>query len=583
MNIVSGHVTRVSLRTAAVCLDRLSVFVNGESVGANFYAPSNVRDGTISIDQLVEIALKHALEMKLVRLGWQELQAAVSADPILLLLRNQNAVVAVRAATNAADQIVVFDPLYRDGEDFLLPRQMLEAAWDGNAILVQQRPVILKPKHWSGFGSLAFLCTVTAALGLVLFYPTEGGNENFLFTATQHDTSSEPLPSGEARSHIPAQAPIPDAEMSPASDTNPFVVSIPPPTPRARSPGPNAMKEPVRPNSDPATVVLRPAGPAAVPASAPKPKKDALTTVAPDSDTATVVLKPAGPGAVPASAPKPKKDALTTVAPNSDTATVVSKPAGTGAPARAPETDALTASVPANSKPTGVASKPADSAAAPPNAPDALTAPVPANSEPTGGASKPAGTGAPARAPKTDALTASVPANSEPTGGASKPAGTGAPASAPETDALTASVPANSEPTGVVSKPADSAAAPPNAPETGALPTQVAPNSDVGQVSAVASKPRKLVSSAKISALVARGDALFGTGDLTSARLLYERAADAGYGPAALRLGESYDPSFPALKRMAIRGDAALAARWYRRAHELGVAEAEILLNALQR
>jgi hypothetical protein len=493
MNIVSGHVTRVSLKTATVCLDRLSVFANGASAGTNFYAPSSVRDGTIAIDQLIEIALKHALEMKLVRLDWQELQAAVSADPILLLLRNQNVVVAVRAATNATDQIVVFDPLYREGEDFLLPRQMLEAAWDGDAILVQQRPVT--PKRWAGFGSaLVFLCAVTAAVGLVLFYPTEGGNENFVFTATQHAASSEPLPSGgksssitEARSHIPAQAPIPDAEMAPASDsTNPFVVLIPPPTPGARSPGPNAMKEPVRPNSDTATVVLKPAGPAAVPASAPKPKKDAVTTVAPNSDTATVVLRPAGPAAAPASAPKPKKDALTTAAPNSDTATVVSKPPGTGAPASAPETDALTASVPANSEPT-------------------------------------------------------------------------------------------------ISKPADSAAAPPNAPETGALTTQVAPNSDVGQVPAVAPKPRKLVSSAEISALVARGDALFGTGDLTSARLLYERAADAGYGPAALRLGESYDPSFPALNRMAIRGDAALAARWYRRAHELGVADAEILLNALQR
>src|SRR5260221_605978 len=373
MNIVSGHVTRVSLKTAAVCLDRLSVFVNGASVGTNFYAPSSVRDGTISIDQLIEIALKHALEMKLVRFYWQELQAAVSADPILLLLRNQKVVVAVRAATNATDQIVVFDPLYREGEDFLLPRQMLEAAWDGDAILVQQRPVTAK--RWAGFGSaLVFLCAVTAAVGLVLFYPTEGGNENFVFTATQHAASSDPLPSGgksssitEARSHIPAQAPIPDAEMAPASDsTNPFVVLIPPPTPGARSPGPNAMKEPVRPNSDTATVVLKPAGPAAVPATAPKPKKDAVTTVAPNSDTATVVLKPAGPAAVPATAPKPKKDALTTVAPNSDMATVVSKPAGTGAPASAPETDALTASVPANSEPTGGASKPADSAATSP-------------------------------------------------------------------------------------------------------------------------------------------------------------------------------------------------------------------------
>jgi TPR repeat protein len=84
--------------------------------------------------------------------------------------------------------------------------------------------------------------------------------------------------------------------------------------------------------------------------------------------------------------------------------------------------------------------------------------------------------------------------------------------------------------------------------------------------------------------LLDRGDRLFTTGDLASARLFYERAADAGSGQAALRLGESYDPAF--LKRIQLRsvpGDAELAISWYRRAQELGVPEASILLQSTQK
>ena len=49
-----------------------------------------------------------------------------------------------------------------------------------------------------------------------------------------------------------------------------------------------------------------------------------------------------------------------------------------------------------------------------------------------------------------------------------------------------------------------------------------------------------------------------------------------------LRLGESYDPSFlTSIHITSVRGDPTLAARWYRRARELGVSEAETLLNAI--
>jgi TPR repeat protein len=80
--------------------------------------------------------------------------------------------------------------------------------------------------------------------------------------------------------------------------------------------------------------------------------------------------------------------------------------------------------------------------------------------------------------------------------------------------------------------------------------------------------------------LLSKGDALFGMGDVASARLFYERAADVGNGEAALQLGETYDPYF--LERAhqpGVRGDLAVATRWYRRARDLGASEAEILLK----
>jgi TPR repeat protein len=83
--------------------------------------------------------------------------------------------------------------------------------------------------------------------------------------------------------------------------------------------------------------------------------------------------------------------------------------------------------------------------------------------------------------------------------------------------------------------------------------------------------------------LLARGDVLFSKGDLLAARLFYERAADGGDGQAALKLGETFDPVF--LDRAHLpgaRGDWSMALSWYRRARDLGVTEAEIMLKSLE-
>lgn len=94
---------------------------------------------------------------------------------------------------------------------------------------------------------------------------------------------------------------------------------------------------------------------------------------------------------------------------------------------------------------------------------------------------------------------------------------------------------------------------------------------------------KPLASNLDMAGLMRRGDSLFGTGDLVSARLFYERAANAGNGEAALKLGESYDPQFLAQAHLrGVRRDVAAAVFWYKRARDLGVREAEILIASLQ-
>ena len=91
---------------------------------------------------------------------------------------------------------------------------------------------------------------------------------------------------------------------------------------------------------------------------------------------------------------------------------------------------------------------------------------------------------------------------------------------------------------------------------------------------------RQRLSAAEIAALVERGDAFLGAGDIASARLFFERAADLGDDRAAMRMAVTYDAEF--LDRAGLHGlrsDPEQAALWYRRAHELGKGKAELPLG----
>jgi hypothetical protein len=86
----------------------------------------------------------------------------------------------------------------------------------------------------------------------------------------------------------------------------------------------------------------------------------------------------------------------------------------------------------------------------------------------------------------------------------------------------------------------------------------------------------------EIAILIGRGEQLLATGDLSSARLLLRRAAEARDARAAFALASTYDPLV--LSKLRVRGfapDAAAARHWYQKAAELGSREAPARLDML--
>lgn len=83
-------------------------------------------------------------------------------------------------------------------------------------------------------------------------------------------------------------------------------------------------------------------------------------------------------------------------------------------------------------------------------------------------------------------------------------------------------------------------------------------------------------------ALLARGDDMLATGDVSAARLFYQRAAELGSAAAATAVGQTYDPGILELLRVrGARGDGQMAAEWYRKAIAAGDRQAEIRLKRL--
>jgi hypothetical protein len=113
-------------------------------------------------------------------------------------------------------------------------------------------------------------------------------------------------------------------------------------------------------------------------------------------------------------------------------------------------------------------------------------------------------------------------------------------------------------------------------------PVAVAP-----QVAAVppvpAAPPARKLGADELATLMTRAKGLLATGDISPARLLLERAAEAQEASAALMLAQTYDPAVLGTQDTRnINTDPALARSWYQRAAQLGSADAVRRLSQLQ-
>jgi hypothetical protein len=135
--------------------------------------------------------------------------------------------------------------------------------------------------------------------------------------------------------------------------------------------------------------------------------------------------------------------------------------------------------------------------------------------------------------------------------------------------------PADANPAATDPKPA---ASPPSTSSQGA-PAQAAP----AQGPALAAPQAAVVlDENEIDTLIRRGKNLLNEGDFSGARVLFERAANAGSAEAALALGSTYDPSV--IKRLGaimVRPDIASARKWYQLAADRGSAAASLQLANL--
>ncbi len=121
------------------------------------------------------------------------------------------------------------------------------------------------------------------------------------------------------------------------------------------------------------------------------------------------------------------------------------------------------------------------------------------------------------------------------------------------------------------------------APEAEAAPQPAPPLAVAPPPAPAPSIPPKLTITPEAeSSMLERAGRLLGTGDVASARLLFEHVAKKGSGKAALALAQTYDPAFlRSINAVGLKPDREKAKEWYGIAMQLGQEAARERLTAL--
>ena len=522
----------------------------------------NVVNGeTLSISRLIELADELGIKAEHVQPDWHSLQTPGFSYPTLAVLKNANVVVLTGVGRGEGSEVAVWDPLNPHEEILSVPRADFERAWTGHALIItaraSSRAVISRSSDFCWFTS--------AGLELLGKPPAKGRNPE----ASSHDDKEAGTRStarrGRTRRYAAANAAATSAGpalarseiangLPPAAFADGTPLATPPPLRRAAE---RKLSLPARSCIAAGVLIAVAGGAFLLSNSATDPVAAALALAnevwavapsiapsnehAPPNDSARIAQSARPTGAAPIPAPLPATSA-------SDT--------GATPPAAAPAIKTRKAEWHAESTAASAGVAPATPSAEP-TVPSAGVAPPTPSAGPT--------------PPSAEAAPATPPAEPTASGLAAPPATLPAEPTAPSARVM----PVVPLVAGGAPGPAAAPAAPSPAPSAMELDSKTA--------APPAATNGSSLSADEMAALLARGDMLLSVGDVASARLFYERAADAGGGLAAIRLGETFDPLFLDRVRLSgVRGDPAVAASWYRRARDLGATGAAVLLKALE-
>ena len=522
----------------------------------------NVVNGeTLSISRLIELADELGIKAEHVQPDWHSLQTPGFSYPTLAVLKNANVVVLTGVGRGEGSEVDVWDPLNPHEEILSVPRADFERAWTGHALIItaraSSRAVISRSSDFCWFTS--------AGLELLGKPPAKGRNPE----ASSHDDKEAGTRStarrGRTRRYAAANAAATSAGpalarseivkgLPPAAFADGTPLATPPPLRRAAE---RKLSLPARSCIAAGVLIAVAGGAFLLSNSATDPVAAALALAnevwavapsiapsnehAPPNDSARIAQSARPTGAAPIPAPLPATSA-------SDT--------GATPPAAAPAIKTRKAEWHAESTAASAGVAPATPSAEP-TVPSAGVAPPTPSAGPT--------------PPSAEAAPATPPAEPTASGLAAPPATLPAEPTAPSARVM----PVVPLVAGGAPGPAAAPAAPSPAPSAMELDSKTA--------APPAATNGSSLSADEMAALLARGDMLLSVGDVASARLFYERAADAGGGLAAIRLGETFDPLFLDRVRLSgVRGDPAVAASWYRRARDLGATGAAVLLKALE-
>jgi hypothetical protein len=623
----ASHEPVASCATAFACLLRLSSQVCSDGEGGSVSCRGVVEGDSLPLSRLVEFAGQLGLEAKHARSDWPGLQTIGFKRSTLALLKNTNLIVLTGAGGSEGEAIAVWDPLDRSDRVHFVPREKFEAVWTGDVVIITTQ--LLQKSEAPN--TLDFCWFTPAGLQLLgrksdnrqrlklLHRASENTGVQYTAgarTARQQtesvlarNSSSEPAPTTgtamEDSSRPPLAAltgrgewrrPVVRLYLAAAAilaigATGLFLLRYPAADILAIAINAATKGSEEVPNSGSLVDHATTRGADRLPQSALR-LRSANAIFSPPSVPNTAPTQPS-PMEMRLQQPAVRVEAALGIncAPRSMPASLLGSasagpPPEVAIPAPAlPDDPAVEAAgiPPGSTAKTSSGFTKTSLATSPP--PAATSAPTGSNRQATSEVPLTAPTAAAADSVPSlpQSLTGSIPGTTPTVRDAATAASDGPGAGAQDSSTnRTISTGASADPATLSKDPLPTIAAATPAPVASAA-------SAAATVSAAAMpaptepsvKPR--FSAAEIAALVARGDALLSTGDITSARLFYQRAADAGAGLAAVRLGETFDPAF--LDRAhfrGARGDPGQAVSWYRRARDLGVTDAEVLLKGLQ-